>query len=150
RPTLEGINIKRQEYNIDEPEFRGSIALITENDAGTVDIYGLRYSNNVDNYHDSIQLLIYQYYLERQGFDVSKLRYIFIPKRFIRQKKNEELSQFRKRFVTEYETKQVQLIEVQKDDMAMIYFVNKMTEIKEALANPHQIYMPNPNGECYQ
>src|SRR5699024_4821278 len=150
KPILEGINIKHQEYNIDEPEFRGIIDLITENDDGTVDIFDFKYSNNVDNYHDSLQLHIYQYYLEQQGFEVNKLGDIFIPKIFIRQKKNEELSQFRKRLVTEYETKQVQLIEVPKDDMAMIYFVNKMTEIKEALDNPHQIYMPNPNGECYQ
>lgn len=150
KPILEGINIKHQEYNIDEPEFRGIIDLITENEDGTVDIFDFKYSNNVDNYHDSLQLHIYQYYLEQQGFKVNKLGYIFIPKIFIRQKKNEELTQFRKRLVTEYATKQVQLIEVPKDDMAMIYFVNKMTEIKEALDNPHQAYLPNPNGECYQ
>ncbi|MDN6193663.1 MAG: AAA family ATPase [Alkalibacterium sp.] len=150
KPILEGINIKHQEYNIDEPEFRGIIDLITENEDGTVDIFDFKYSNNVDNYNDSLQLHIYRHYLEQQGFKVNKLGYIFIPKIFIRQKKNEELSQFRKRLVTEYESKNIQLIEVPKDDMAMVYFVNKMTEIKEALDNPHHAYLPNPNGECYQ
>lgn len=149
-PIVKDINIKHQEYSIDEPEFRGIVDLITENADGTVDIFDFKYSNNVDNYHDSLQLHIYQYYLEQQGFKVDKLGYIFIPKIFIRQKKNEELTQFRKRLVTEYESKQVQLIEVPKDDMAMIYFVNKVNALREALDNPHQVWMSNPNGECFQ
>lgn len=149
KPILDGINIKHQEYLIDVPEFKGIIDLITENDDGSVDIFDFKYSNNVDNYTDSMQLHVYQYYLEQQGFTVNKLGYIFIPKLFIRQKKNEDLDQFRKRLVTEYSDKQVQLVEIPKDDMQMVYFVNHMNEICKAISNPNTIYMPNPNGECY-
>ena len=148
-PVIEGINIKHQEYRIDEPDFTGIIDLITENEDGTVDIFDFKYSNNADNYHDSLQLHIYQYYLEQQGYKVNKLGYIFIPKLFIRQKKNEELEQFRKRLAAEYESKQIQLIEVPKDEMAMIYYTQKVQAIFEALKNEHYIWMPNPHGECY-
>ena len=148
-PLVEDIKILHQEYKIDSEDFVGIIDLITENDDGTVDVFDFKYSNNVDNYHDSLQLHIYQYYLEQQGFKVNRLGYIFIPKLFIRQKKNEDLMQFRKRLVTEYEDKQIQLIEVPKDEMAMIYYTNKVKALHEALNNPHQVWLPNPNGECY-
>ena len=79
-PLVQNINILHQEYRIDEDDFTGIIDLITENDDGSVDIFDFKYSNNVDNYHDSLQLHIYQYYLEQQGFTVNRLGYIFIPK----------------------------------------------------------------------
>ena len=148
-PILQNITIKHQEYVIEEPEFKGIVDLITENDDGTVDIFDFKYSNNVDSYMDSPQLHIYQYYLEQYGFKVNKLGYIFIPKLFIRQKKNEDLDQFRKRLVTEYRDKQVQLVEIPKDEMQIVYFFNDAKSIQIDFSKSYKELERNINDSCF-
>ncbi|MFU0824087.1 MAG: hypothetical protein ACFWTK_03355 [Clostridium sp.] len=76
------------EYEIDFPEFKGFVDLIIHNKDSTVDIYDFKYSNNIDHYLQSKQLHLYKYYLEKLGFKVKRLGFIFIPKTSIRQKKN--------------------------------------------------------------
>ena len=148
-PILQNITIKHQEYVIEEPEFKGIVDLITENDDGTVDIFDFKYSNNVDNYMDSPQLHIYQYYLEQYGFKVNKLGYIFIPKLFIRQKKNEDLDQFRKRLVETYKDKQVQLVEIPKDEMQIVYFFNDAKSIQIDFSKSYKELERNINDSCF-
>ena len=148
-PILNSINIKHQEYVIEEPEFKGIVDLITENDDGTVDIFDFKYSNNVDNYMDSPQLHIYQYYLEQYGFKVNKLGYIFIPKLFIRQKKNDDLDQFRKRLVETYKEKQVQLVEIPKDEMQIVYFFNDAKSIQIDFSKSYKELERNINDSCF-
>ena len=148
-PILQNITIKHQEYVIEEPEFKGIVDLITENDDGTVDIFDFKYSNNVDNYMDSPQLHIYQYYLEQYGFKVNKLGYIFIPKLFIRQKKNEDLDQFRKRLVETYKEKQVQLVEIPKDEMQIVYFFNDAKSIQIDFSKSYKELERNINDSCF-
>ena len=148
-PILNSINIKHQEYVIEEPEFKGIVDLITENDDGTVDIFDFKYSNNVDNYMDSPQLHIYQYYLEQYGFKVNRLGYIFIPKLFIRQKKNEDLDQFRKRLVETYKEKQVQLVEIPKDEMQIVYFFNDAKSIQIDFSKSYKELERNINDSCF-
>ena len=148
-PVLNNITIKHQEYVIEEPEFKGIVDLITENDDGTVDIFDFKYSNNVDSYMDSPQLHIYQYYLEQYGFKVNKLGYIFIPKLFIRQKKNEDLDQFRKRLVETYKDKQVQLVEIPKDEMQIVYFFNDAKSIQIDFSKSYKELKRNINDSCF-
>ena len=148
-PILQNITIKHQEYVIEEPEFKGIVDLITENDDGTVDIFDFKYSNNVDNYMDSPQLHIYQYYLEQYGFKVNRLGYIFIPKLFIRQKKNEDLDQFRKRLVETYKEKQVQLVEIPKDEMQIVYFFNDAKSIQIDFSKSYKELERNINDSCF-
>ena len=148
-PILQNITIKHQEYVIEEPEFKGIVDLITENDDGTVDIFDFKYSNNVDNYMDSPQLHIYQYYLEKYGFKVNRLGYIFIPKLFIRQKKNEDLDQFRKRLVETYKEKQVQLVEIPKDEMQIVYFFNDAKSIQIDFSKSYKELERNINDSCF-
>ena len=148
-PILQNITIKHQEYVIEEPEFKGIVDLITENDDGTVDIFDFKYSNNVDNYMDSPQLHIYQYYLEQYGFKVNRLGYIFIPKLFIRQKKNEDLDQFRKRLVETYKDKQVQLVEIPKDEMQIVYFFNDAKSIQIDFSKSYKELERNINDSCF-
>lgn len=148
-PVLNNIKIKHQEYVIEEPEFKGIVDLITENDDGTVDIFDFKYSNNVDSYMDSPQLHIYQYYLEQYGFKVNKLGYIFIPKLFIRQKKNEDLDQFRKRLVETYKDKQVQLVEIPKDEMQIVYFFNDAKSIQIDFSKSYKELERNINDSCF-
>ena len=148
-PVLNNIKIKHQEYVIEEPEFKGIVDLITENDDGTVDIFDFKYSNNVDSYMDSPQLHIYQYYLEQYGFKVNRLGYIFIPKLFIRQKKNEDLDQFRKRLVETYKEKQVQLVEIPKDKMQIVYFFNDAKSIQIDFSKSYKELERNINDSCF-
>ena len=148
-PILNSINIKHQEYVIEEPEFKGIVDLITENDDGTVDIFDFKYSNNVDSYMDSPQLHIYQYYLEKYDFKVNRLGYIFIPKLFIRQKKNEDLDQFRKRLVETYKDKQVQLVEIPKDEMQIVYFFNDAKSIQIDFSKSYKELERNINDSCF-
>ncbi|MDF2612805.1 MAG: phage NTP-binding protein [Clostridia bacterium] len=82
-------------FNIDG--FEGTADLIAYNADGSVDLYDFKYSNNVDYYLKSMQLHIYKYYLEKLGFEVRKMAFIFVPKTFIRQKKTESLEEFRLR-----------------------------------------------------
>ena len=148
-PVLNNIKIKHQEYVIEEPEFKGIVDLITENDDGTVDIFNFKYSNNVDSYMDSPHLHIYQYYLEQYGFKVNRLGYIFIPKLFIRQKKNEDLDQFRKRLVETYKDKQVQLVEIPKDEMQIVYFFNDAKSIQIDFSKSYKELERNINDSCF-
>lgn len=82
-------------FNIDG--FHGTVDLIAYNEDGTVDLYDFKYSNNVDYYKKSAQLHIYKYYLEKLGYAVREMGFIFIPKTQIRQKKTETIDTFRMR-----------------------------------------------------
>lgn len=147
--VLEGINIKFQEYELENDFFKGIVDLITENEDGTVDIFDFKYSNHTDNYMNSAQLHIYKHFLEEEGFKVNKMGYIFIPKTNIRQKKTEDLYQFRERIKSTYDELEIQLVEIPQDDMAMIYFMNDIQKIYKALSDPNYKFEENPEGECF-
>lgn len=77
--------------------FHGTADLLGFNDDGTVNLYDFKYSNNVDRYMEKAQLHIYKYFLEKLGYKVKRMFFIFIPKTAIRQKKVESLEEFRDR-----------------------------------------------------
>ena len=139
KELLKDINILYQEYTIDTPEFIGIVDLITQNENGTVDIFDFKYSNNVDNYMNSSQLHLYKYFLERKGFKVNKLGFIFIPKTFIRQRKDEDLYQFRKRLIKTVEESEIQLVEVHYDETKVKEFFESIKEIEQAIEYPKNI-----------
>lgn len=139
KELLKDINILYQEYTIDTPEFIGIVDLITQNENGTVDIFDFKYSNNVDNYMNSSQLHLYKYFLERKGFKVNKLGFIFIPKTFIRQKKDEDLYQFRKRLIKTVEESKIQLVEIKYDESKVEEFFKGIEEIEQATEYPKKI-----------
>lgn len=93
------------EYYFTSGTFHGTVDLIVHSDDGTVDLYDYKYCSkkSVEKYKESAQLHLYKYFLEQQGFKVNKLGFIFIPKTYIRQKKTEDLYQFRKRLQQELE-----------------------------------------------
>jgi hypothetical protein len=69
----------KHEYKLERPEFKGFVDLIVTNQDRTVDVYDFKHSNHVKNYLESKQLHLYRFYLERVGFNVNRLGYIFIP-----------------------------------------------------------------------
>lgn len=133
---LNGINILHQEYEINVPEFKGIIDLITQNPDGTIDVFDFKYSNNVDRYLESGQLHIYKYFLEQQGFKVDKLGFIFLPKTMIRQKKTENLYQFRKRLIETLNELNIRVVEVEYQEEKVHEFLNSCKEINQVKDYP--------------
>lgn len=133
---LKHIDILHQEYEINVPEFKGIVDLITKNPDGTVDVLDFKYSNNVDRYMESGQLHIYKYFLEQQGFKVNKLGFIFFPKTMIRQKKTENLYQFRQRLIATLSGLKIQVVEVKYNEEKVKEFLEDCKEIHRATEYP--------------
>jgi CRISPR/Cas system-associated exonuclease Cas4 (RecB family) len=133
----------RHEYLIDQPSFKGFVDLIVSNADGSVDIYDYKYSNNIDNYLKSAQLHLYKYYLEQEGFTVNRLGYIFVPKTLIRQKKDENLFQFRWRLIDTLSTLEIDVRYITYDFQKVQDFWNSCKNIEAA-----KHYPKNPTFLC--
>lgn len=124
------INIMDKTYTF---KFKGYVDFMTYND-NFVDIYDFKYSNNIDKYMESAQLHLYKYFLEKQGFKVNKMYFIFIPKSFAKKRDKETIYEFRKRMIEELDIKEIQIIEVKYDYQKIInYFIDvlKMNSTKK-------------------
>lgn len=134
----------KHEYRINTSNFIGFADLIITAPDGTSTVIDFKYSNHVENYMQSGQLHLYQHYLEKLGFNVKHLGYIFIPKTGIKKKKTESLYQFRKRITETVSESKVQLVPIKYDDMNVVYFNNSIKEIEAATKYPR-----NPNKDCF-
>lgn len=108
------LNAFKCEYEVElkTDDFVGYIDLVIHNKDGSVSLYDFKYSNNEEYYLKSRQLHIYKYYYEKIfKKSVKNLGYIFVPKTFIRQKKLEELFNFRKRIVATLEQPYVKYVD---------------------------------------
>lgn len=94
-------------------------------------IMDFKFSNNIANYIESPQLSIYKYYFEilNPNCVIEHLKYMFIPKCFIRQKKTETIIQFRNRLYEELDKLQIQTVEVPYRNSSVTEFINKRNEI---------------------
>ena len=120
------------ELKIETKDFIGFIDLLVKNEEGTYDLYDYKYSNNIDRYMKSRQLHIYKDYVEEvYKIQVRKLYFVFIPKTSIRQKKTEDLYEFRKRLKKELKKMKVQIKEVPYDSNKKIEFLETIQEIKK-------------------
>lgn len=132
------------ELEIKTDEFIGYIDLIIKNSDGTVDIFDFKYSNNVDKYLESEQLHIYKHYLEKiNQVKVGRMGYIFIPKAFIRQKKTEDLYQFRRRLIQTLHDSKVRIVEIAYDQQKVDQFFQNKSHIQVAIDYPK-----NPTKLC--
>lgn len=98
------------------------------------DIYDFKFSNNVDGYRDSPQLSIYAHYLTqmRPDIKIGFLRYVFVPKTMIRQKRTETPMTFRQRLLSEMESKDITVLEVPYKPDAVQQFQAKTAFLTEA------------------
>ena len=138
------------EYEINKPEFIGFVDLIVKrkgkNDIAIIDF---KYSNAIEKYKESPQLQIYKYYLEQEGYNVIAMGYLFLPKTSIRQKKDEDLIQFRKRLNVTMRKLKTTCLKIEPQEMEIIYFLNECKEIKEAIQEKTFNWIKNPNDECF-
>ena len=94
------------------------------------DIYDFKYSNNIERYLESPQLHVYKYFAEKAlGIKVRKLYFVFAEKTMIRQKKTEDLNQFRLRLKRTLEGAQVQVKEVSYDVNKVLDFMQNQVKI---------------------
>lgn len=96
-------------------------------------LYDFKYSNHVDRYMNSRQLHEYKYFFEQTNpyCEIVEMGFIFIPKTAIRQKKTEELHEFRTRLA---ETLRDQKIRVEKVEFSLdevLDFYKKIKHIHE-------------------
>ena len=115
------------EYEIKNSKYVGYVDLIIHNSDGTVDVIDFKYSNNVDNYVKSKQIHLYKHYLEKLGFKVRNLGYLFIPKTSIRMKKTEDTYQFRKRLQETIKGQKLKLVKIDYDENKVKEFFDEIT-----------------------
>ena len=140
KPLLnDGIN----EFEILDKDFTGFIDLLVPTDKdGVYDMYDFKYSNNKDNYQLSPQLHLYKYFYEKQtGHKIRNMYFLFVPKVQIRQKKTEDLYQFRKRIDEQLEDtfENLEFMKINYDPKKVISFlldVKKLYECEDFKKNP--------------
>lgn len=97
---------------------------------GYFDIYDFKYSNNIDRYMQSAQLHVYKYFAEKAlNIRIRKLYFVFVQKVQIRQKKTEDLNQFRLRLKNTLQDAQVQVKEVSYDANKVMDFMQNQVNI---------------------
>lgn len=128
------------EVKLENEYFVGYMDLLVKIDENTYDLYDFKYSNNVASYMESGQLHEYKYFFEllNPSKRIRNMYFVFIPKTMIRQKKTEDLYQFRKRLQETLESfdlskdkviKQVEYNEQKVIEFLIdITFCNKATE----------------------
>ncbi|HBF0844934.1 TPA: AAA family ATPase [Clostridioides difficile] len=116
-----------------------------EDEERVFDIYDFKYSNNIDRYLESEQLHLYKYFYEKQytNHEIKDLYYVFVPKIQIRQKKTENLHQFRQRLLNELDKSEIKIVKVEYDPNKVINF---LVDIKRCLENKE--FEKNQNKLC--
>lgn len=125
------------EVKIEDDEFIGFIDLLVSKGDNHYDIWDFKYSNNVDRYLESGQLHVYKYFYEKTtGHVVDNLYFIFLPKIQIRQKKIEDLYQFRKRLCEELSKAEVRIERVEYNPKKVQEYLETVERIKTATEFP--------------
>ena len=129
------------EVELSDDDFKGFIDLLApvtafhdEEVPDVYDIYDFKYSNNVSHYKDSVQVHLYKYFFEKlnPGKKIRNMFYLCVPKIGIRQKKTEDLNDFRKRIQAELTKAEPKLIPVEYDQGKVLDWVFKVKHTIEA------------------
>lgn len=130
----------RFEVKIEDDDFKGFIDYIApvEDESNVCDLYDFKYSNNVEHYRESVQLHLYKYFFEKMNptRKIRNLYYLCIPKVQIRQKKTEDLQQFRKRLRIELNKAEPQLIQVDYDPSKVMEWLFDVKHTIESTEHP--------------
>lgn len=134
------------EVEINDDDFHGFIDLLAPARVfergvelpDTYDIYDFKYSNNQNHYKDSRQLHLYKYFFEKNnpGKRIRNLYFLFVPKVNIKQKKTEDLQQFRHRIKDELKEAEVKTVQIEFDYTKVIDFLLLVKSINETAEFP--------------
>ena len=125
------------EHKIDHPDLVGFMDLLIpieeDGDFKKFALYDFKYSNNVERYLKSRQLSEYKHFYEKLNpfHEIVEMGFLFIPKTAIRQKKTEDLGQFRKRLKDTLEEMEIKVVKVDFNQAKVIDFYQKIKEILE-------------------
>jgi len=121
------------EVKLENEDFIGFIDLLAPVEDDVFDLYDFKYSNNIDNYMQSRQLHEYKYFFEllNPGKKIRNMYFLFIPKISIRQKKTEDLNQFRNRLQEELNKSEVKLVPIEFDYTKVIDFTFGIKRVLE-------------------
>jgi hypothetical protein len=132
------------EVKLECDDFIGFIDLLAPVDDDTFDIYDFKYSNNVAHYMESGQLHVYKYFFEllNPGKCIRNLYFLFIPKTMIRQKKTEDLYQFRQRLLETLDSMYPEIKQVKYQSAKVMEFLldtKHMVECEDFHKNPTRL-----------
>lgn len=121
----------KHEVEISDDSFVGYIDYLGED---TIFDFKFTVPKNYPKYLESKQLHLYKYFLEKNNPDVEvkHLKYIFIPKCLIRQKKTESIMQFRDRLLSEMDNLNLEIAEVPYDPTKVQSFLEDCERLKGA------------------
>lgn len=104
----------------------------------TNDYYESIPTRKLQQYLNSVQLHVYKYFYEltHPGHVIDNLYYLFLPKVQIRQKKTEDLFQFRSRLIEELGQREVLKVKVDYDPQKVRDYLAAVEEIKAATEYP--------------
>lgn len=133
------------EVLVESGPFKGTLDMLVPVGENEFDLYDFKYSNNIDHYVESKQLHIYKYYYEKThpGHKIRNMYFVFIPKVQIRQKKTEDLFQFRKRLLDELKDKRIITSWIEYDPDKVIGHLEGCLDIATA-----REFLPNPTRLC--
>lgn len=102
------------------------------------DLYDFKYSNNVSHYKESVQVHLYKYFFEKNnpGKKIRNMFYLCVPKVNIKQKKIEDLNEFRKRIQEELNDAEPKLIPVEYEQEKVLDWMFKVKHTLEAVDFP--------------
>ncbi len=130
------------EVKLEDDFFIGYIDLLSPVDENTYDLYDFKYSNNIENYMNSGQLHEYKYFFEKLNPNkkIRNMYFVFVPKTMIRQKKTEDLYQFRKRLKSTLESldlsKENIIRKVEYDENKVLNFLDNCFTLEESKEFP--------------
>lgn len=139
-----GTNVKH-EHKILTEDFIGFVDLIVYNEDGTQSIVDFKYSNAIDNYKESGQLSLYKYYLEKDGFNIRDLYYLFVPKVNTKKQDKESIQQYRNRMMNELKLEELSLVNIEYQDKHIEEFFKSIGKIE----NHTSEWEKNPNKQCF-
>lgn len=129
----------RFEVKVEGPSgFVGYIDMLVPRGQGLWSMLDFKYSNNVDRYLESGQLSVYKYFYEKAhpGEIIQDMAFLIVPKTMIRQKKTEDLYQFRERLKTTLEGMWPKLYRVHYDPSKVADFAVGTMEMANATKFP--------------
>lgn len=140
------------EVNISNEDFTGFIDLLAPVTSDTrlggeyqelpdvYDIYDFKYSNNTSHYKDSVQIHLYKYFFEKcnPGKRIRNLFYLCVPKVNIKQKKTENLGQFRQRIQEELMDAEPKLLQVEYSQDKVLDWLFSVKHTIEATEFPQK------------
>lgn len=131
------------EYEINTPDYRGYVDLIIEDGDETL-VVDFKYSNAIEAYSKSNQLHVYKHYLDQQGFNVTRLGYLFIEKKSIKWKKNESVYHLRKRIEAISHEAKLTFLPIEYDERKSLDFDWAIHAIEH-----DDTWTKNPTGSCF-